>query len=126
MTKQQRNETLAKEIYDFLIAKDMWQDVRIYFNNKAFSTDNGNSGNRQFRYNGEPFVLENINPQDFFEYAVTPEKHILSMSFEGPLYEALNYGNYGNDFYESFQKLFKKHGLYFELGHAWNLTCYEG
>ena len=50
----------------------------------------------------------------------------LSMSFEGPLYHVLNRYVRGWTKLESeLQKLFEKHGYYYEMGHAWNLSAYE-
>ena len=118
---KRRNEALAQDILSLLQKNEMWIDTRIFFNGKAFATDNGA---KEYRYNGEPFVLEPINPVDYFEYAASPDKHILSMSFEGPLYEVINYG-LDHRFADQFQELFRKHGVYYELGHPWTLTCYD-
>lgn len=124
LTPKQK-EQLAVEIRDWLIDHEMWQDVRIYFNGKCFSTDDGN---RHYAYNDRNnlFVLENIDPRDYFEY-VSPDD-ILSMSFEGPLYELLNDGIYTVSIYddEEFLAIFKKYGCYYELGNSWNLSaCYD-
>lgn len=76
--------------------------------------------------NGEKAVLPNMNPKDFFEYGPKPERHILSMSFEGPLYGVFNHYYDGSFKIEAdFDKLLKRHGVYRELGNAWNLSCYE-
>ena len=48
------------------------------------------------------------------------------MTFEGPLYEALNYGGYDENPWQTEEELtaiFRKYGLYYELGNAWNLTA---
>ena len=108
-------EQLAKEIYDVLLANEMWIDVSIYYNGKRMSSSCGNN----FRYNGEPFIEEDINPKDYFEYC----GNILSMSFEGPVYQAINYN--GGDIVDQLDAVFKKHGLYYELGDAWNLSLYK-
>jgi len=66
------------------------------------------------------------NPRDFFDYV--PEKdedHILSMSFEGGLYEVLNGYLESAKEYSEFNAIFEKHGVWYELGNAWNLTCYQ-
>ena len=120
MTNEQRNEMLAREIREWLLKNYMWQDVTIYFNGKAYSTDDGNG----HHYTNDPehlIELNNVNPLDYFEY-VNPET--VSMSFEGMLYDVLN--SYDCDSLErEFSKLFEKYGLYYELGNAWNLTCGE-
>lgn len=111
-------EQLAKEIRQFLLDNDLWIDVRIYFNGKAFSTDDG-CGHYYYNDRDNLIVLQNIDPKDYFEYAGP----YLSMSFEGPVYEILNYGSMEN-IEEGFRSIFAKYGLYYELGNAWNLTAY--
>jgi hypothetical protein len=122
---EEKIEELAKEIRQFLIDNNMWVDVRIYFNGKAFATDDG----KNFYYNDPEHlvVLENMNPKDYFDYVAEP--HILSMSFEGDFCSCLNgYGEYGAKFddmiQQEFSNILAKYGLYYELGNHWNLTCY--
>lgn len=109
-------EELVKEIEDFLRKHELLGDVCIYFNNKRhhweFSCET---------YDYKMQEKTDISPLDYFEY-VNPE-HILSMSFEGYLYEVLN-GYAGYALEEKFTKLFEKYNLYYELGNAWNLSCY--
>lgn len=121
LTKRQI-ETLAKEIRKFLLDRDMWIDTTIYFNGKAFSTDDRN-GN--YRYNDPKnlVVLEDQDPKLYFDYV----GDILSMSFEGPFYDVMNdyLGDYGYKLEEEFRSILRKYGLYYELGNAWNLSlCY--
>lgn len=111
-------ENLAKEIRQYLLDRDMWIDTRIYFNGKAFSTDDGQ---RHFFYNDPAHlvVLENEDPRDYTEYA----GDILTMTFEGPLYEALNYGCDNWAAKEDLNKIFRKYGLYYEMCNGCNLTA---
>lgn len=112
-------EKLAKEIREYLLQNELWQDVRIYFNGKAFATDDGR-GNYAYNNPNKLFVIEDVEPQDYFDYC----GDILSMSFEGPLYEVLNY-SFGGSLENEFAAIFKKYGCYYELGNAWNLTLYQ-
>jgi hypothetical protein len=104
-------EVIAKEIKQFLVDRDMWLDTRIYFNGMAFCS-----------CGGVDTVLTDIKPETFFKYT-NPET--LSMSFEGPLYEELNYGTYGWKTQTEFIELLEKHGYYYELGNYWNLSLQE-
>ena len=115
-------EKLANEIRQYLIDRDMWEDVRIYFNGKAFATDD-RQGHYFYNDPEHLIVLENEDPRRYTEYA----GDILTMTFEGPLYEALNYGDDGGNSWETEEDLtalFRKYGLYFELGHTWDLSAY--
>ena len=119
---EEKIKELATEILDLLLAHEMWIDVQIYFNGKCWSSHNKEKGT--FHYNDKENVVEyDADPRDYFEYVRTP--NILSMGFEGPFYEAMN-GYSGSWTVESqFSKILEKYGLYYELGYAWSLTCYE-
>ena len=95
----------------------------IYVNGKRYGTYDG-EGHYNYGTNSwdNVYVEDDKNPKDYFEYA----GKILSMSFEGPLYDILNYGfEWGSKWEEEFLEIFKKHGYYYELGNAWNLTAVE-
>jgi len=113
-------EELAKEIRKFLLDRHLWVDVKIYFNGKSFDTHDKVSG--KFYYNDDKNLVVNKNdkPEDYFEY-VNPD-HILSMSFEGDLYDLINYNMFPKTL-EDFDKIFEKYGVYYEIGNSWNLTC---
>lgn len=109
-------EKLAKELRKFLLDREMWIDTTIYFNGKAFSTDD-RQGHYYYNDPDHLVVLENEDPHRVTEYA----GDILTMTFEGPLYDALNYGPWSVE--EKLQAIFRKYGLYFEMGECWNLTA---
>lgn len=111
LTKQKIAE-LAQEIKDFLMENDLAVDTSIYYNDKVERyrwSENGHFWETQ----------DDIDPHNYFEYAA--HDHILSMSFEGALYSSLNRTGYKE---EEFMAIFDKYGVYYELGNAWNLTCY--
>lgn len=117
-------ENLAKKIRQYLLDREMWIDTTIYFNGIAFSTGDG-KGNYFYNDPDHLVVLENEDPRDYTEYA----GDILTMTFEGPLYEALNYGDYGNNPWKTEEELsaiFRKYGLYYELGECWSLSAFPG
>lgn len=117
-------QRLAKEIYDWCKEKNLWGDNIIYFNGKAWSAYETWHGEKGKQIAEDLYEYENRNPLDYFEYA-NPET--LSMSFEGVLYEALNAWDlpYFDGVEEELQGIFNKYGLYYELGHAWNLSAYK-
>ncbi len=108
---------LAQEIITFLNANEMQDTVCIYFNNIRMRSEcNWRERPITFTWKQD----DNIDPHDYFEYAAYD--HIISMSFEGNLYELLNYG--GGKIVEDFNSIFNKYNLYYERGNAWNLTAY--
>ena len=114
---------LAKDIIDWLLKKEIFDDTFIYVNGKRYGTYDG-EGHYNYGTNSwdNVYVEDDKNPKDYFEYA----GKILSMSFEGPLYDILNYGfEFGSKLEQEFNEIFKKHGYYFELGNSWNLTAVE-
>ena len=121
MTNKQK-EQLATEIFEWLVEHEMWVDVCIYFNGKRWSTHN--KGTNEFCYNEHKYFEDEAEPKYYFEYVNEP--NILSMSFEGPLYRVLNACVSGwVRLEDEFRKIFAKYGVYYEMGHAWSLTCYE-
>lgn len=118
-----KHERLAKEIYNWCKKNELWCDITIYFNGKAWSYSStwGNESGKQI--DEDLYEYENKNPLDYFEYA---NPKTLSMSFEGPLYRVLNGYTHGWVKLENeFMNMFEKYGYYFEYGHAWNLSAYE-
>lgn len=112
LTKQ-KIEQLAKEIIAFLEKEGIAGDVSIYFNNKVMRSKINDNGY-------EWITEENVDPHEYFEYAAYD--HILSMSFEGGLYDVLNYSFGRRE--EELDNIFNKYGLYYELGNSWNLSVY--
>lgn len=117
-----RMESLAKDIYKWCKNRWLWEDCIIYFNGKAWSSS-GTWGNTQgVCIDDELYEYIGKNPKDYFKYA---NPKTLSMSFEGPLYDVLNTYPHWAKQENEFRKLFKKYGLYYEYGDAWNLSAYE-
>ena len=121
LTTKQRKE-LATEIFNWLNDKEMWIDVQIYFNGKCWSTSNQN--HTEFCYNERRYFEYKAEPNKYFEYVREP--NILSMSFEGILYDVLNgYASGWIKLEEEFKNIFDKYEIYYELGNAWNLSCFN-
>ena len=114
---------LAIDIYEWCKKHDLWGDNIIYFDGKAWSNSEEWGGVRGKKIADELYEYEDKNPIDYFAY-VNPKT--LSMSFEGSLNHVLNgYVHGWVHLEEQFSKLFKKYGLYYELGNSWNLSAYK-
>ena len=107
-----------------LCKKRGYGDTCVYFNGKRIYIGYGDlvipeDANEDAYFENIPIETEeDCHPGDYFEYY--NHNHILSMSFEGDLYDILNYGNGSREL----EKLFDEYGVYYELGNAWNLSVY--
>jgi hypothetical protein len=111
-------EELANEIILFLNSRSLSDSVSIYFNNKVMRSRG--VWDEDYNYIPNWITEENVNPHDYFEWVAYD--HILSMGFEGGLYDLINYR--GGATLDKFMDIFEKRGLYYELGNAWNLSVY--
>lgn len=116
----EKKEELAEKIYKLFKRYGMWCETTIYFNGKCI---NSRDYKGSYHYDGSVYLHEDKDPRDCFEHVA--EDHIISMSFEGPVYHMFNYGE-RPAVLRRFNELLKKYGVYYEQGNAWNLTCYYG
>ena len=120
-------EKTAFDIMDFLDKQDMWYEVCIYVNNKRFfSAGHGsnieNKTTKAETKKGTPYwIEENINVKEYLEYS---NPNGISLSFEGPLYDKINYDDY--DFVQKMtNKFLDKYNMYFDMGNAWNMSAWD-
>ena len=114
LTEKQIGE-LAEQIYQLLKENDIWMDTDIYYNNRVMTNKDGNG---QYQYDGSVYLYLDTPPIEPF---YTPG-HILSMTFEGPVYQMFNHGSYPA-VRRKFDRILKRFGLYYEFHDAWNLDC---
>lgn len=123
MRVKSKYEILAEDIYEWCQAKELWGDNIIYFDGKAWASMDSWNGEKGVKIAKDLYEYQNRNPRDYFEFA---NPKTLSMSFEGALNHVLNaYVPGWVKLENEFQKLFEKHGCYYEMGHSWNLSVYE-
>lgn len=96
--------------------------VNFYVNNKHFSTDE-HDGYIRHDLRKDRIYWEDPIPNDVTKQIEYNNPETITMTFEGPLYHNINYGN-GN-LLEKIDKLASTYGLYAELGYAWSLALYE-
>jgi len=87
-------EKLLEEYKQFLRKNELDTDV-------AFYTQ------KEWKDRGEPFGNDAV----------------LSMTFEGSLYEVLNYG--GGELNDEFYAIAERHGYMVEMGYAWSAHFYK-
>jgi len=117
-------EKLAKEIYDFCVKNEIWDDNCIYFNGKAWASWKKWKDVEGKKIGENLYEYEDKDPKTYFQWVAEP--NILSMSFEGGLNYVLN-GHFmcSRKLSNDFSNIFNKYGLYYELGDSWNLTAAE-
>jgi len=107
---------IARKIVSWMRRNGLLTDTCIYFNNKRWLFDS----------NGNKTTEVDIDVEDYLEYG---NKDTICMSFEGGLYNVLNYGYDSkrlDKLEQEFSAILKSYGHYYEMGHAWNLNVCRG
>lgn len=119
MTVKQ-NEEFAVKIIEYLQKNELFYNTSLYLNNKKYNTD-------AFRYDetaetqyGTYYITNDVDVTQAIKYC-NPDT--ITMIFEGPLYDALNYGN--GQVETDLNDIAAEYGLYLEQGFAWSLAFYE-
>ena len=130
LTKQQkeRNEKLAKDLIKFIQSRGCWEDICVFFNGKALSSNKSwnvwrgvlieettneftEEVNKVYEYND----IE--SPKYWTEYA---NEESVTVIFDGEFYAWLHY--YGD--WDKLQAVLEPYNAYFEIGHATDLSIY--
>lgn len=119
-------DRLRDDLIDYLVRRDLFDDVIIYEGGKRYLSSgygcvSGLEPAQHVTRKGTEVELwvETARASEYLEFA---NDDTLSMAFEGPLYDAMNYGNGAVE--SDLQRIFERYALYFEMGDAWNLTAY--
>ena len=119
MTKKQ-NEKMALELIRYLQVNEMFRDVNLYLNGKRYSSSPHNGDQLKRTRYGPYYITDNVDVSEYVEYF---NSETITMTFEGELYEALNYDD--GSISTAINDIAYDYGLYFEQGNAWNLAFYE-
>lgn len=93
--------------------------VNIYVNNKLLTDHKTTNTQHATTPFGSYYIVNDINPKENLEY-YNPET--ITVTFEGPLYDIINYNNSSS--YQQLCDLFERKGLYIEQGYAWSFSLY--
>lgn len=115
-------ENLAKDIYNWCMKNDLWGDICLYFNNRAWASWSTWHGVPGKKIGERLYEYEDKNPRDYFNGGDCE----FACSFEGELNHILNaYVPGWVKLEEEFLNLFKKYGLFFEMYDSWNGNAYK-
>lgn len=129
LMKKTNYEAMAQEIYEWCVARDLWDGCVIYFGGKAWNShDDWGFKGKEFgtEIGNNLYEFKNKVCTDYFEYG-NPDT--LAMAFDGSdLYHVMNY--YWEDkiyskWFDEFNQMIEKYDCYLELGNSWNLTIVE-
>ena len=116
-------ELCAFEIINFLIRHQLWQDVCVYVGKKRYTCFDG----EHYQYDSTWDCVFRENDKKASDY-VDYYSDFLTMTFEGPFYDVINYNNstkHCDKLIEEFNDIIKKFNKYYELGHAWSLALHD-
>ena len=117
MITTERKEKITKDLVRFLKQKGWFHDIVIYVNGQAWYSE-PHRNMQKIRLTEDLAYWMTAYPEKPFECA---NMDLISISFEGPMYHAINYGNG----MEQLDKFLSKYNLWHELGHAWTASIYE-
>lgn len=116
-----RRQELLEKLVRLLRDRDMLHDVCIYAGDRRYFSEEHDWHDDLTK--DERLGLcyqEGIDVREYLEYS-NPET--LTVTFEGPMYAELNYGE--GRLERELNALFERYGLYMEYGHAWSLSLWE-
>ena len=113
-------EKLAAAIMDYLKRKDLWYHVSIYVNKKEWSSEN-NKGTKKATKSGTLYYEVEKDVTKSVEYC---NEKTVTITFVGPLYDALNLCE-NDTVRDELNRILSEYGLYLEQGFAWSLAAYK-
>lgn len=123
IVEKMRNLGLMEDIIRYCSKHDFWYGIRIYVNGHRYSSDADEGTDIVRILDGTKYYDQGVfDVEDFIEFC---NPGTLTMSFEGPLYDAYNGYDHTIDAESAFTEIGKKYGLYPEQGDPWNLAFYE-
>lgn len=121
-----QNQKLMEDIIDYLEPHELFEDVNIYTNDHKYSSDKPRIADSSVT---ELTTSKGNKYYDYGKWNVTSQVEYnnpdsVTMTFEGDLYDALNYDDKGIVM-TKLEQIGKKYGVYPELGHQWSLAFYN-
>lgn len=113
-------DILAVRIIMLLQENDLFCDTNLYLNNKKYSSNKTINAETKETVFGEYYITNDIDVTQCVEYN---NPKTITMTFEGPLYDIMNYST-DSPLIDKLTKLLKSYGLYYEQGYMWSLALY--
>ena len=119
--KMTENERFRDELMDYINSLGAWSGICLYCNGRAYTSDRPQAPFKDMHtQNGTPYYdIGECSVREQMEHC---NPNSISMVFEGPFYDMVNRQQ---DIEDRLNGIGHKYGVYFELGHAWDLAFYE-
>lgn len=122
--KETDSEKLAMDIVEFLKKWGMWQDVQIFTGGKCYKDENGELEMRNEAH-PENYLTGSIgigcDGEIMWKEYSNPER-LLDMTFEGPFYRLLQYGEYNVNLKNVSEEV-KKMLVHEDDGYQFEIIC---
>lgn len=118
-------QKMAVRLIKLIDSLGMFHMINIYAGGKHYTSDynNKNPDMQEVKVESDTIYYVQDTNMDKIPVEYNNPK-TLTMTFEGPLYDALNYDSTDKTM-EKINKIFDEYGLYAEMGYAWSLAAYE-
>lgn len=119
--------SIAVRLANYLAPRGLFHDVRIYAGGKLYSSEKAEpkSAKRRTQHRHEYWLTEGIDPAEFVSTSDKPYlRKTIAMTFEGPLYEHLNYKDF-ELLFEMTDLYLAEYGMYFELENSYTAIAYR-
>ena len=117
---QKRNMCMMEDIIKYCCQHDIFIDITFYVNGHKYSSEKGPTAKA---IQTGPYEYYDYGEADVTTIVEYNNPDTLTMTFEGPLYDDINYGDGSAE--EAIRKIADKYGLYPEQGFAWSLAIYK-
>ena len=116
-------QRIALKLVDRLASMDMWLDVRIYAGGNMYASDMSSPYDLEAKTKrGTKYFVSRCDDPSIYVEGADPRT--ISMTFEGPLYEWLNYAAGGQDWlYGISNEYLAPYGLYFDMVNAFTMSA---
>lgn len=125
MTEAQReqNEEFRDRVMDCLKEHGAWYEVAVYCNGRKYVSEGLDSQEAATHMTGQGTPYYDCGEWDVADVLPYHNAESLTLTFEGPLYHMINYGD--GTIEDALNKIADDYGQYLEGGYAWSLAFYS-
>lgn len=118
--------SIAENIISFMLKKGLFQEMAVYVCGYCY-TSYPRADYLKVRTPDGVYYRSHHNDVDVAQITSYCNPDLITITFEGTFYNIVNADGTSKEsmrLEQEFSDLLEKYGLYYELGHAWNLSVY--